>query len=144
MDSQNFFYICTIGLSGARVKSTGNIIWSNLDSKLCKQTVSCTVSDTQIFKTCIRVTCDFISISSFWYICPLSHPGNQYASAFIAIWKNQLFSFQNIREVCAKVLSTTWPQSSTTESLNSLFPEIQTLFCTSYEMFQMAYLHLYK
>ena len=58
--------------------------------------------------------------------------------------ENQLFSFQNSREVCAKVLSTPWPQSSTTESLISLVPEIQTRFWTSYEMFQMAYLHLYK
>ena len=58
--------------------------------------------------------------------------------------ENQEFSFKNIREVGAKVLSTTRPQSSTTESLISLFPEIQTRFWTSYEMFQMAYLHLYK
>ena len=37
-----------------------------------------------------------------------------------------------------------WPQSSTRESLISLVPEIQTRFWTSYEMFQMAYLHLDK
>ena len=100
------------------------ILWSNLDSKLYKQTMSWTVNKQTVWHTCNYVTCFFISSSSCWYIRPLSYPGNQYASAFIAIWKNQLFSIQNIREVNAKVLSrlsTTRPQSSTTESLISLF-----------------------
>ena len=98
MDLQSFLYFCTIDLSRnmpflfLECEFLSQLNWKYYMKQSWLQIVQTNhvmyvynkyikPFDIQLFKTYIHVTCDFISISSCWYICPLSYPGNQYTSS---------------------------------------------------------------